>query len=232
VRKLNAGIKNDFSKIWLFDYDLTLYGEEERFVLNSLDHRIAEFVQKTVGGTFESATEIRKDYLHRFGTTLSGLIAMNGTAPDDFFDFIHEPEFLVYPKVSPEKFALLKSLVGHRFVFTNGRGDWSRAGMARMEIAPAIEDVFDLKLMDWEGKPHASAYEKIENWLEARGVLDAKESDKSRIVLLEDSLRNLEPAHERGWTTILVNPNIQAPDWVDFHIPHLLNLREKLVNSH
>ena len=232
VRALNDGIQNDSSKIWLFDYDLTLYGEEERFVLNSLDHRIAEFVQKTVGGTFESATEIRKDYLHRFGTTLSGLMAMNGTAPDDFFDFIHEPEYLVYPKVSPEKFALLKSLTGHRFVFTNGRGDWSRAGMARMEIAPAIEDVFDLKLMDWEGKPHASAYEKIENWLVARGVLNKDAKDKSQIVLLEDSLRNLEPAHERGWTTILVNPNVQAPDWVDFHIPHLLNLREKLVNSH
>lgn len=228
---LNNGIKNDASKIWLFDYDLTLYGEEERFVLNSLDHRIAEFVQKTVGGTFESATEIRKDYLHRFGTTLSGLMAMNGTAPDDFFDFIHEPEYLVYPKVSPEKFALLMSLVGHRFVFTNGRGDWSRAGMARMEIAPAIEDVFDLKLMDWEGKPHVSAYEKIENWLIARDVLDKDVKDKSQIVLLEDSLRNLEPAHERGWTTVLVNPNIQAPDWVDFHIPHLLNLREKLIES-
>lgn len=231
MRELNAGIKNDSSKIWLFDYDLTLYGEEERFVLNSLDHRIAEFVQKTVGGTFESATEIRKDYLHRFGTTLSGLMAMNGTAPDDFFDFIHEPEYLIYPKVSLEKFALLMSLVGHRFVFTNGRGDWSRAGMARMEIAPAIEDVFDLKLMDWEGKPHVSAYEKIENWLVARGVLEKDAKDKSQIVLLEDSLRNLEPAHERGWTTILVNPNIQAPDWVDFHIPHLLNLKDKLVTS-
>ena len=232
VRALNDCIQNDSSKIWLFDYDLTLYGEEERFVLNSLDHRIAEFVQKTVGGTFESATEIRKDYLHRFGTTLSGLMAMNGTSPDDFFDFIHEPEYLVYPKVSPEKFALLKSLTGHRFVFTNGRGDWSRAGMARMEIAPAIEDVFDLKLMDWEGKPHASAYEKIENWLVARGVLEKNAKDKSQIVLLEDSLRNLEPAHERGWTTILVNPNIQAPDWVDFHIPHLLNLKEKLLPNH
>ncbi len=199
--------------------------------MNSLDHRIAEFVQKTVGGTFESATEIRKDYLHRFGTTLSGLMAMNGTAPDDFFDFIHEPEYLIYPKVSLEKFALLMSLVGHRFVFTNGRGDWSRAGMACMEIAPAIEDVFDLKLMDWEGKPHVSAYEKIENWLVARGVLEKDAKDKSQIVLLEDSLRNLEPAHERGWTTILVNPNIQAPDWVDFHIPHLLNLKDKLVTS-
>jgi len=229
---LNNGIRNDESKIWLFDYDLTLYGEEERFVLNSLDHRIAEFVQKTVGGTFESATEIRKDYLHRFGTTLSGLMAMNGTAPDDFFDFIHEPEYLIYPKVSPEKFALLMSLVGHRYVFTNGRGDWSRAGMARMEIAPAIEDVFDLKLMDWEGKPHVSAYEKIENWLVAHGVLAANAKEKSQIVLLEDSLRNLEPAHERGWTTVLVNPNIEAPSWVDFHIPHLLNLKEKLLPNH
>jgi putative hydrolase of the HAD superfamily len=30
--------------VWLFDYDLTLYGAEERCVLNSLDHRISLFV--------------------------------------------------------------------------------------------------------------------------------------------------------------------------------------------
>ena len=33
-------IINEESKIWLFDYDLTLYGEEERHVLDSLNHRI------------------------------------------------------------------------------------------------------------------------------------------------------------------------------------------------
>ena len=226
---LNVGIRNDSSKIWLFDYDLTLYGEEERFVLNSLDHRISLFVQKVVGCDFETAHKVRTDYLERFGTTLSGLMALHHTNPEDFFDFIHEPEFLIYPKVAPEKLTLLKSLAGHRYVFTNGRGDWSRSGMAHMQIDCAIEDVFDLKLMNWEGKPHASAYEKIEKWLESRGVLAKDSLDKSQIVLLEDSLRNLEPAHERGWTTILVNPNIQAPSWVDFHIPHLLNLKEKLI---
>ncbi len=228
---MNIGIKNDASKIWLFDYDLTLYGEEERFVLNSLDHRISLFVQKVVGCDFETAHKVRTDYLERFGTTLSGLMALHHTNPEDFFDFIHEPEFLIYPKVSPEKLALLDSLEGHRYVFTNGRGDWSRAGMAHMQIDCAIEDVFDLKRMNWEGKPHASAYEKAEKWLESRGVFCKKDADKSQIVLLEDSLRNLEPAHERGWTTVLVNPNIQAPAWVDFHIPHLLNLREKLIES-
>ena len=228
---LNVGIRNDSSKIWLFDYDLTLYGEEERFVLNSLDHRISLFVQKVVGCDFETAHKVRTDYLERFGTTLSGLMALHHTNPEDFFDFIHEPEFLIYPKVAPEKLALLESLVGHRYVFTNGRGDWSRAGMAHMQIDSAIEDVFDLKLMNWEGKPHASAYEKIEKWLESRGAWEANALDKSQIVLLEDSLRNLEPAHERGWTTILVNPNVQAPSWVDFHIPHLLNLKGKLITS-
>ena len=228
---MNIGIKNDASKIWLFDYDLTLYGEEERFVLNSLDHRISLFVQKVVGCDFETAHKVRTDYLERFGTTLSGLMALHHTNPEDFFDFIHEPEFLIYPKVSPEKLALLESLEGHRYVFTNGRGDWSRAGMAHMQIDSAIEDVFDLKRMNWEGKPHASAYEKAEKWLESRDVFCKKDADKSQIVLLEDSLRNLEPAHERGWTTVLVNPNVQAPAWVDFHIPHLLNLKEKLIES-
>ena len=222
-------------KVWLFDYDLTLYGDEERYVINSLDHRISLFVQKTVGGDFESAHRIRTDYLEKFGTTLAGLMAMNGTDPDEFFDFIHEPEYLTYPKRAPEKLALLQGLLGPRYVFTNGRHDWSEAGMAHMGIAPAIDGVFDLKMMDWEGKPHESAYEKMERWLahvlpERCGAMPGWEcsmpADKRDIVLLEDSLRNLEPAHRRGWTTVLVNPNVEAPAWVDFHIPHLMNLRD------
>lgn len=214
--------------VWLFDYDLTLYGTEERYVINSLDHRISKFVQKTVGGDFESAHKIRTDYLERFGTTLAGLMAMNGTDPDEFFDFIHEPEYLTYPKKAPEKLSLLLGLKGPRFVFTNGRHDWSEAGMAHMGIDSAIDGVFDLKQLDWIGKPHDSAYEKMESWLArklpAMGL--SMPADPREIVLLEDSLRNLEPAHRRGWTTVLVNPDVDAPDWVDFKIPHLMNLPE------
>ena len=227
-------------KVWLFDYDLTLYGAEERYVLDSLDHRISLFVQKTVGGDFESAHKIRTDYLEKFGTTLAGLMTMNATDPDEFFDFIHEPEYLTYPKKAPEKLALLLSLQGPRFVFTNGRHDWSEAGMAHMGIDSAIDGVFDLKMMDWEGKPHESAYVKMERWLAQKlpamepsrllpGWNGAMPADKREIVLLEDSLRNLEPAHARGWTTVFVNPADEAPDWVDFHIPHLLDLPGSLI---
>jgi putative hydrolase of the HAD superfamily len=207
-------IPNRPDTVWLFDYGLPLYGTEERYVINSLDHRISLFVQKTVDTDFETAHKIRTDYLERFGTTLAGLVAKNQVDPDDFFDFIHEPEYLIYPKESPEKQKLLQGLLGKRFVFTNGRHDWSEAGMDHMGIRSAIDGVFDLKMMDWIGKPHDSAYEKMEKWL----------GQKTQIVLLEDSLRNLEPAHRRGWTTVFVNPSVDVPDWVDYHIPHILDL--------
>ena len=214
--------------VWLFDYDLTLYGAEERCVLNSLDHRISLFVQKTVGGDFESAHKIRTDYLERFGTTLAGLMAMHQVNPDDFFDFIHEPEYLIYPKKAPEKLALLQSLKGPRFVFTNGRHDWSEAGMAHMGIDSAIDGVFDLKLLGWEGKPHESAYDKMEKWLAQKLPTMGLEmpENKRDIVLLDDGLRNLEPAHRRGWTTIFVNPASESAPYVDYHIPHLMNLTD------
>ena len=214
--------------VWLFDYDLTLYGAEERCVLNSLDHRISLFVQKTVGGDFESAHKIRTDYLERFGTTLAGLMAMHQVNPDDFFDFIHEPEYLIYPKKAPEKLSLLQSLKGPRFVFTNGRHDWSEAGMAHMGIDSAIDGVFDLKLLGWEGKPHESAYDKMEKWLAQKLPAMGFEmpENKREIVLLDDGLRNLEPAHRRGWTTIFVNPASESAPYVDYHIPHLMNLTD------
>lgn len=219
-------LQNTSDKIWLFDYDLTLYGDEERCVINSLDHRISLFVQKTVGGDFESAHKIRTDYLERFGTTLAGLMAMNKVDPDEFFDFIHEPEYLIYPKKAPEKLAMLQSLKGSRFVFTNGRHDWSEAGMAHMGIGSAIEGVFDLKQLGWVGKPHDIAYQKMEHWLSEKlpSMGRSMPKDSHDIILLEDSLRNLEPAHRRGWTTVYVNSESDVPDWVDYHISHILDL--------
>jgi putative hydrolase of the HAD superfamily len=154
-------------------------------------------------------------------------MAMNKVNPDEFFDFIHEPEYLIYPKKAPEKLALLQSLKGPRFVFTNGRHDWSEAGMAHMGIDSAIDGVFDLKQLDWVGKPHDSAYVKMEKWLSEKlatmGI--AYPENPKEIVLFEDSLRNLEPAHRRSWTTVFVNPTPDTPDWVDFHIPHLLEIK-------
>ena len=52
-------LSNDTDRIWLFDYDLTLYAESERAVLNSLDRRIALYVQQVTNIDYDHAQEIR-----------------------------------------------------------------------------------------------------------------------------------------------------------------------------
>ncbi len=221
-------IPNDSSRIWLFDYDLTLYGEEERFVLDSLDKRIALFVQNTLGIDLEDAQRVRREYWAKYGTTLAGLRALHGVEPNDFFDFIHVRDNLIFPRKAPEKRKLLLNLKGKRYVFTNARRDWSDAGLANMGIADCFDGVMDLLSMHWEGKPSENSYRHMEHFLEMEGVF-RKGEDFSRIILLEDSVSNLAGAHHRGWTTILVSAVIQdVPRWVNYHITSLTELRNVL----
>ena len=216
-------ILNDASTIWLFDYDLTLYFESERAVLNSLDRRISLYVQKILGCDFEKAQEIRKEYLRDYGTTLAGLRAKFGVSPDDFFDFIHEPEFLIYPEPAPQKREFLMRLKGPRYIFTNGRSDWSRTGCKRMGIYDCFRRIVGLEDLNWEGKPQISAYEKMESVLIEDGVTEKIFPEK--IILLDDSLKNLKPAAERGWRTIWVNSSLEPkPNFVHAKVENLIKL--------
>ena len=217
-------LSNDTDRIWLFDYDLTLYAESERAVLNSLDRRIALYVQQVANVDYDHAQEIRKRYWKEYGTTLAGLRAVYGVTPNDFFDFIHQPETLVYPDFAPQKRALLEILKGPKYIFTNGRSDWSRKGSSKMGILDCFKRIVGLEDMNWDGKPQVSAYETMEKVLEYDGVWK-KGDDPSRIVLLDDALHNLRPAHDRGWKTIWINPiSKKNNNFTNFHIPNLINL--------
>ncbi len=215
-------ISNTADRIWLFDYDLTLYAE--RSVIEALDRRISLFVQRTVQCSFEEAVRIRKDYLFRFGTTLAGLRKVYGVLPDDYFDFIHEPEFLVYPEFSQAKIQMLRSIRGSKYVFTNGRSDWSRTGISRMGISECFRKIVGLENLGWEGKPSESAYAKMEKVLLSDSAFRVGDSPQ-KIVLLDDSLKNLKPAHDRGWTTVWVNSDSEKDgSFADLRIPSLMDL--------
>ena len=211
--------------VWLFDYDLTLYTYKERFVLDSLDKRISLFVQKEFHCSLEEASEIRKDYLMEFGTTLAGLQKKIGTKPDDYFDFIHTEDGLLFPEYATEKIQLLKKLPGKKFIFTNGRADWACKGISKMGLKPFFEDIFDLKKLNWIGKPHISAYQKVAQFLKEKGL------QKNQIILLDDAYKNLIPAKEFSWESVLINPidTEEFPNQVPtiLELPQILSFPEK-----
>lgn len=213
--------------LWLFDYDLTLYGAEERGVLDSLDANITAFVSQRLGLAGAEANRVRQAYCREFGTTLGGLQARHGVGAHEFFDYIHNAGAIQMPVPDPRKKTLLQSLPGTRFVFTNARRDWAERGIAAMGITDCFAALFDLEFCAWVGKPAPEPYASVEAGLRALGYTWERPGD---LVLLDDKVDNLRTARERGWSTVLVHPDvIHATDDYDACITHLLELPDILV---
>ncbi len=185
---------------WLFDFDLTLYGYDEEFVLLALDRNISRFVMARLGISEEAANALRREYWQEFGTTLNGLRQLHGVNETEYFDFIHEGGTLVSPRFAPEKRQLLLQLPGRRWVFTNARRDWAERGLRAMGIADCFEGIFDIECFGWRSKPDPTVYTEIEHRIEARGP---------DLILVDDRTVNLGPARERGWRTVFVHPEAE-----------------------
>lgn len=213
--------------IWLFDYDLTLYGFEEHAVLDSLDANITAFVAEHLQVGPAEANNLRQRYCRDYGTTLGGLQALHNVTPQVYFDYIHSQGALQMPAADPRKHAMLSALPGHKFIFTNARRDWSDRGLQAIGIADCFTDVFDLEFGDWLGKPDPQPYHRIEAGLSRSGF---QWSSPTELVLLDDKPANLDTAHRLGWSTILVHPqayDIDGP--YDLRIRHLLDLPRHIV---
>lgn len=209
------------STLWLFDYDLTLYGADEHYVLDSLDANITAFVAQKLGLAGAAASRLRQDYCKEFGTTLGGLQTSHGVEPHEYFDFIHGSGVRL-PSADPRKKAMLDSLPGHKFVFTNARRDWAERGLMAMGIAECFEGLFDLEFCGWLGKPALPPYLKVEDGLRARGYTW---KNANSLIFLDDKPENLQVARTRGWGTVLVHPQATQIDaGFDGCITHLLEL--------
>jgi putative hydrolase of the HAD superfamily len=63
----------------------------------------------------------------------------------------------------------------------------------RIGLAEAIDDIWDIRVLDYTPKPQAAAYQRIV----AAGAFAPKSA-----AMFEDIARNLMPAHALGMTTV------------------------------
>lgn len=201
---------------WLFDYDLTLYGHDEKQVLDTLDRNITRFIMERFGTSEPEADALRREYWRDHGTTLNGLRATRGIGPTEYFDFIHDGENLVMPRFSPKKRDMLLSLPGRRWVFTNARRDWAERGLRSIGILDCFEGIFDIECFGWRSKPDRAVYLEVEQRLGAHG---------NDLTLIDDRPANLHTARHCGWRTVLVDPDTETvADDCDLRIRDVLEL--------
>jgi putative hydrolase of the HAD superfamily len=178
---------------WVFDLDDTLYPAETA-IMCQVEVRMTEYVARLLELTFEDAYQLQKQYLHKYGTTLNGLMANHNVDARDFLDFVHDIDTSV---IEPDQrlASLISSLPGRRLVYTNGSLGHAENILHHLGLTDSFHDIFDVEASGFTPKPHREGFDRFTQHF----ALPISES-----AMFEDSLRNLKTAHGLGFTTVLV----------------------------
>jgi len=96
----------------------------------------------------------------------------------------------------PELRQLLLSLPQKKWIFTNADSGHARRVLDVLGLQDLFIGIVDVRAIQFACKPEAEAYD--------RAMRLAGEIDPHNCVMLDDSPRNLAPAHELGFFTVLV----------------------------
>jgi len=191
-----AGEGPDFRHIetWIFDLDNTLYRAESN-LFTQIEERMTRFIVERLGLPVEEARRLRQAYYRDYGSTLSGLIVLNGIDPEAFLAYVHDVDLsAIAPDPSlNEAFARLQ---GRRFVFTNGCRRHARRVLDRLGLTEAMDDIWDIRTLAYTPKPQAEAYRRI--------VVAGAFAPESA-AMFDDMACNLMPADALGMTTVWIN---------------------------
>lgn len=205
-------------RVVFFDLDDTLY-PPSCGVWPAIGERIQTFLMDRLGVTYDEATQLRRGYFEKYGTTLNGLLHLHSVDPSDYLEFVHAIplEEMIHP--DPDLRSMLQDLPQKRIVFTNASRGHAERVLSCLGVSSQIDAIVDLFALEMANKPDTAAYE--------RALKLAGESDPRLCVLADDLPRNLAPAKAMGMTTVLVGPE-QQDGVADVRIEGIADLTQAL----
>jgi putative hydrolase of the HAD superfamily len=179
---------------WLFDLDNTLYpARANLFAL--IDRKMGAFIARELGVDAVEARRIQKDFFHRHGTTLRGLMDEHGVDPHHFLDFVHDIEMTALSE-DRRVSAGVEALPGRKLVFTNGDTNYAQRVLENLGLHAHFEAIYDIHAMNYRPKPEPNAY---------AALCQRHDIEPARAIFFEDMARNLAPAKALGMTTVWID---------------------------
>ena len=176
---------------WIFDLDNTLY-PSSCDLFGQISERMTDYVQKLLDLPRDEARVLQKAYYHDHGTTLNGLMKLNGVDAEDYLAFVHDIDLsALTPDLALT--AIIAGLPGHKFVFTNGCVNHAGRVLNQLNLAEQFDEVWDIRTIGFTPKPDIAAY---------RIALGRAGSDGTDAAMFEDIARNLVEAKALGMTTV------------------------------
>ncbi|MEH6487612.1 pyrimidine 5'-nucleotidase [Hyphomonas oceanitis] len=184
---------------WVFDLDNTLY-PAECDLFAEIDTRMTDFVSRLLMLPPAEARKIQKQYYAEYGTTLAGLMTVHKIDPSDFLGHVHKIDLSPLPDL-PNLRSALERLPGRKFVYTNGSRGHAEQVTDKMGLSHLFNGSFGIEDSDYVPKPKPASY---------AAFLKLHDVDPHGAIFFEDLARNLAPAKDVGFTTVLVH---SEKDW-------------------
>ena len=196
----------------LFDLDETLYPHQNG-IMQEIRRLILSFVQSRLGLTPEDAEALRLKYLRTYGTTMRGLQIHHNIDAEDYLDYVHNIPLHVYIQPNPELDAALATIPHRKMVFTNASREHAARVLSVLGVAEHFSRIVDIRDMGFRSKPQPDAYTRVCSLLQVH---------PQQCMLVEDNLRNLQPAKAIGMVTVLVSQNSEDLNRVaDYVLPRI-----------
>jgi pyrimidine 5'-nucleotidase len=200
--------------VLFFDLDDTLYPNTNG-LWEAIRLRMTDYLRDPLGFAPDEIQEIRQSYYENYGTTLRGLQTHHEVDEDDYLAYVHDLPLEEFISPDPGLRRMLESLPQKKWIFTNADADHAKRVLKVLGIEDCFSGIIDVRALDFLCKPDRKAY--------VRALDLAGEANPENCVLLDDSIRNLTPAHQAGYTTVLVGSTEQNQA-ADYSIESLKDL--------
>jgi pyrimidine 5'-nucleotidase len=200
--------------VLFFDLDDTLYPNTNG-LWEAIRLRMTDYLRDPLGFAPDEIQEIRQSYYENYGTTLRGLQTHHEVDEDDYLAYVHDLPLEEFISPDPGLRSMLESLPQKKWIFTNADADHAKRVLKVLGIEDCFSGIIDVRALDFLCKPDRKAY--------VRALDLAGEANPENCVLLDDSIRNLTPAHQAGYTTVLVGSTEQNQA-ADYSIESLKDL--------
>jgi putative hydrolase of the HAD superfamily len=191
----------EYSTIY-FDLDDTLYPSTNG-LWEAIRERMNLFMEKRLNLPADEISDLRRHYFIKYGTTLRGLQFHHDVDADEFLAFVHDLPLKSFLKPDPALQKLVQSLPQKKWIFTNADVAHAKRVLVLLGLEGYFNGIIDVRANNFFCKPQLEAYRSA--------LAHAGETDPTRCVFLDDSARNLAPATQLGFYTVLVGAREPNP---------------------
>ena len=186
----------DGDTVWLFDLDNTLH-DCSKEIFKAIDSAMGNAVASTLNIDADTANTLRKTYWKRYGATVIGMVRHHGVDAGAFLELSHG--FDVPPLVHSEAGLAHKfgRLPGRKILLTNAPFKYAKEVLKTLGILHHFECVWAIDHMTLQGQMRPKPSLALMKQVLARLRVPAH-----KVILVEDTLKNLKSARAVGMRTV------------------------------